>query len=84
MDLLSLFEGYTDFRVLDLGSGVGCNCIPVAQRFRSVPCKVDCVNILELAIGKLNKNAKQYNADVEHCIQGIVSSIVDYEIGADS
>lgn len=82
MDLLPLFEGYTDFRALDLGSGVGRNCIPVVQHFRSIPCRVDCVDILELAIAKLNENAKQY--DVEHCIQGIVSSIDDYEIDADS
>ena len=82
MDLLPLFEGYTDFRALDLGSGVGRNCIPVAQHFDGIPCRVDCVDILELAIAKLNENAQQYG--VENCICGIVSSIDDYEIDADS
>ena len=82
MDILPLFEGYTDFRALDLGSGVGRNCIPVAQYFSSTPCRVDCVDILELAIAKLNENAQQYG--VENCIQGIVSSIDDYQIDADS
>lgn len=82
MELLPLFEGYTNFRALDLGSGVGRNCIPVAQHFSSIPCRVDCVDILELAIAKLNENAKQYG--VENCIQGIVSSIDDYEITTDS
>ena len=82
MDLLPLFEGYTDFRVLDLGSGVGRNCIPVAQHFSGIPCRVDCVDILELAITKLNENAQQYG--VKNCIRGIVSSIDDYEIAADS
>ena len=82
MDLLPLFEGYTDFRALDLGSGVGRNCIPVAQHFSGIPCRVECVDILELAIAKLNENALQYG--VENCIQGIVSSIDDYEIAADS
>ena len=82
VDLLSLFEGYTNFRALDLGSGVGRNCIPVAQHFNGIPCRVDCVDILELAIAKLNENAQQYG--VENCIQGIVSSIDDYEIAADS
>ena len=82
VDLLSLFEGYTNFRALDLGSGVGRNCIPVAQHFNGIPCRVDCVDILELAIAKLNENAQQYG--VENCIQGIVSSIDDYEIDADS
>ena len=82
MDLLPLFEGYTDFLALDLGTGVGRNCIPVAQHFSSIPCRVDCVDILELAITKLTENAQQYS--VENCIQGIVSSIDDYEIDADS
>lgn len=82
MDLLPLFEGYTDFRALDLGSGVGRNSIPVAQHFSGIPCRVDCVDILELAIAKLNENALQYG--VESCIRGIVSSIDDYEIAADS
>ena len=82
VDLLSLFEGYTNFRALDLGSGVGRNSIPVAQHFSGIPCRVDCVDILELAIAKLNENALQYG--VENCIRGIVSSIDDYEIAADS
>ena len=82
MDLLPLFEGYTDFRALDLGSGVGRNSIPVAQYFSSIPCRVDCVDILELAIVKLNENARQYG--VAGSIKGIVSSIDDYEVNADS
>ena len=82
IDLLPLFEGYTDFRALDLGCGVGRNCIPVAQHFSSIPCRVDCVDILELAISKLNENAQQYG--VESAIQGIVFAIDDYEIAADS
>ena len=82
VDLLSLFEGYTNFRALDLGSGVGRNSIPVAQHFSGIPCRVDCVDILELAITKLNENALQYG--VENCIRGIVSTIDDYEIAADS
>ena len=82
MDLLPLFEGHTNFRALDLGSGVGRNCIPVAQRFSGIPCRVDCVDILEFAIAKLNENALQYG--VADCVQGIVSSIDDYEIDADS
>ena len=82
MELLPLFEGYTQFAALDLGSGVGRNCIPVAQHFSGIPCRVDCVDILELAITKLNENALQYG--VESRIRGMVSSIDDYEIAADS
>ena len=82
VDLLSLFEGYTNFRALDLGSGVGRNSIPVAQHFSGIPCRVDCVDILELAITKLNENVQQYGA--VNSIRGIVSAIDDYEITADS
>ncbi len=82
MELLPLFEGYSQFAALDLGSGVGRNCIPVAQHFSGIPCRVDCVDILELAIAKLNENAQRYS--VTDCIQGIVSAIDDYEIAADS
>jgi len=82
LELLPLFEGYTQFTALDLGSGVGRNSIPVAQHFSSSPCRVDCVDILELAIAKLNENAQQYGV-ADH-IRGIVSAIDDYEIDADS
>ena len=82
MELLPLFEGYTQFVALDLGSGVGRNSIPLAQYFSGIPCRVDCVDILELAIAKLNENARQYG--VTNSIRGIVSSIDDYEIDAGS
>ena len=82
MELLPLFEGYTRFTALDLGTGVGRNCIPVAQHFSGIPCIVDCIDILELAIAKLNENALQFG--VENCIRGIISAIDDYEITADS
>lgn len=70
LELLPLFEGYTQFTALDLGSGVGRSCIPAAQHFSGIPCWVDCVDILELAIVKLNENAQQYGVD--NCIRGIV------------
>ena len=82
IELLPLFEGYSQFAALDLGSGVGRNCIPVAQHFSGIPCRVDCVDLLGLAIAKLNENTQQY--EVENCIRGIVSSIDDYKIDADS
>ena len=82
IELLPLFEGYTQFAALDLGSGVGRNSIPVAQHFSNIPCRVDCVDILELAITKLNENALQYG--VSNSIRGIASAMDDYEITADS
>ena len=82
IELFPLFEGYTQFAALDLGSGVGRNSIPVAQHFSNIPCRVDCVDILELAITKLNENALQYG--VANSIRGIISAMDDYEITADS
>lgn len=81
LDLLPLFGGYDALQALDLGCGVGRNCIPVARFFRGVPCRIQCVDILDQAIEKLNENARRY--DVAQAIQGVVSSIDDYEIQAD-
>lgn len=78
LDLIPLFEGYEELRILDLGAGVGRNCIPFAQRYGDIICKIDCVDILELAIRMLNENAQDYNVGSSIC--GIASAIEDYEI----
>jgi len=67
---------------LDLGSGVGRNSIAIAKQFQGIPCRVDCVDILELAIEKLMENAKRFG--VEECIHGIVSPIEEFEIVPDT
>jgi len=77
-DLFPMFADYKTFRALDLGSGVGRNSIAIAKHFQHISCRVDCVDILELAIEKLQFNAEKYG--VEHCIRGVVSAIEDYEI----
>lgn len=78
LDILTLFENYKKLNVLDLGCGVGRNCIPIAQKFSNIPCQIDCVDILDFAIEELNNNSVQYN--VEKSINGIVSSIDDFTI----
>lgn len=78
LEILPLFEGYKELRVLDIGSGVGRNCIAIAEWYKEIPCRVDCVDILELAIEKLQMNAEKHG--VEHCIHGVVSAIEDFEI----
>ncbi len=78
LDILPLFENYNELNVLDLGCGVGRNCIPIAQKFNNILCKIDCVDILEFAIKELKNNAIQYN--VEKSVNGIVSSIDDFTI----
>ena len=78
MDVLPLFEEYTAFRGLDLGCGVGRNCIPIANHFNNIDCRIDCVDILPLAIEKLQENAAHYR--VTSNIHGIISSIDNFEI----
>lgn len=78
LNIIPFFEGYKELRILDLGAGVGRNCIPFAMKYRDIVCKIDCVDILEEAIQILNDNAVVYH--VESSICGIVSSIEDYKI----
>ena len=78
LDLLPLFENYKELHVLDLGSGVGRNSLAIAQYFSKIPCRVECVDILDLAIEKLLDNAKEYG--VETSVYGIVTPIENFVI----
>lgn len=78
LDIIPLFADYAQMNVLDLGCGVGRNCIAVAQSFKNIPCKIDCVDILPLAIEKLSDNAKELG--VASSVNGIVESIENYPI----
>lgn len=77
-DIIPLFEGYEELNVLDFGCGIGRNSIAVAQSYKNIACSVDCVDLLELAIEKLNENAKMH--DVDKIIHGTVQSIEEYQI----
>lgn len=76
-DLFEHFKDYNEINVLDLGCGVGRNCIPIAKEFKN-KCRIDCIDILDFAIDELKKNSIEY--DVESEINGIVSSIDDFSI----
>lgn len=78
LEILPLFEGNRNLRILDLGCGVGRNCIPAAQM---LDCIVDSVDILPMAIEKLMYSAKQY--EVSDRINGMISSIDDFSIQHD-
>lgn len=81
MDILPYFDGYKQLRVLDLGSGIGRNAIAIAEHFQNIECRIDCVDILEVAIEKLKENAQKYK--VLNSIAGIVSSIDEYSVPED-
>ncbi len=77
MDLIPQFENHKFLNILDLGCGVGRNCIPLAKEFKN-KCRIDCIDILDFAIEKLNNNSMEFG--VENEIHGIVSSIDDFSI----
>jgi len=78
MDLMHYFKEYPSFHGLDLGCGVGRNCIPVLLNLPEIPRRMDCVDILPLAIEKLRDNAEKYG--VLHAINAIVSPVDSYPI----
>lgn len=76
LDLLPFFETYTSMNVLDLGSGIGRNCIPIAQKYSHIDCHIDCVDILDIAIKQLYSYSRQYG--VSDQINGILMPLEDY------
>ncbi|WP_227396157.1 class I SAM-dependent methyltransferase [Jeotgalibacillus aurantiacus] len=74
---VDLFE-HKNIHVLDLGSGVGRNSIPIAQKVQSSGGMVTCVDLLESAIVKLRDYRLQYG--VENQIKGFESAIEDFRI----
>lgn len=81
-DILPLFAEYKELKVLDLGCGVGRNCISIAREYKSINCVIECVDILDIAIEKLCFNAEKYG--VESNVRGVVKSIEDFEISLNS
>lgn len=76
--LLPLYESRVGLRVLDLGSGVGRNAIACARQLPDS--RVDCVDILPVAIEKLRENARNYG--VSQRITGIVAPVDSFLIEA--
>lgn len=81
-DILPFFGEYEELRVLDLGCGVGRNSICIAEEYKNIDCTVDCVDLLEMAIEKLEQNARDYG--VSKNINGLVQSIEEYKISSNS
>ncbi|USK83624.1 class I SAM-dependent methyltransferase [Peribacillus asahii] len=63
MDLLPLFGDKENMNVLDLGSGVGRNSIPIAEAIKGRNGKVVCVDLLDSALNKLKEYIKKYKVE---------------------
>ncbi|MGF7050751.1 2-polyprenyl-3-methyl-5-hydroxy-6-metoxy-1,4-benzoquinol methylase [Paenibacillus sp. DS2015] len=74
IDLLEEYKDKEYLSVLDLGSGVGRNSIPIAQSMKNRNGKVVCVDLLESAIDKLHDNSQKSGVE-----QFIVTRLSDIE-----
>ncbi|MBJ8084052.1 class I SAM-dependent methyltransferase [Bacillus cereus group sp. N14] len=78
MDLMEYFEGQNNLQVLDLGSGVGRNSIPIAQIIKNNNGTVTCVDLLDSALTKLQIYSKEH--DVFEVIKTEQAAIENYYI----
>lgn len=78
LDLIPLINNKENIRVLDLGSGVGRNSIPIAQEIKSRSGKVVCVDLLDSALEKLILYSEEY--EVKEVIETKKADIGHYEI----
>ncbi|PFK75225.1 MULTISPECIES: class I SAM-dependent methyltransferase [Bacillus cereus group] len=82
MDLMDHFEGQNNLQVLDLGSGVGRNSIPIAQKLRNTSGTVTCVDLLNSALTKLQTYSKEH--DVFEVIKTEQAAIENYHIDSNA
>ncbi|EJQ44416.1 hypothetical protein IEE_02606 [Bacillus cereus BAG5X1-1] len=82
MDMLNYFEGQKDLHILDLGSGVGRNSIPIAQKIMNSGGTVTCVDLLDSALTKLQVYSKEQG--VFEYIKTEQSALEDYYISSNS
>ncbi|MFD1779173.1 class I SAM-dependent methyltransferase [Fredinandcohnia salidurans] len=81
MELFPLFNEKENIRVLDLGSGVGRNSIPIAQKIKEKNGIVNCVDLLDSALNKLKRYSEVY--EVKEVIQTQKADIGHYKIKRD-
>lgn len=81
IELLPLFNDKENIRVLDLGSGVGRNSIPIAQQIKDKNGRVVCVDLLDSALDKLKRYSEEY--EVQEVIKTQKADIGHYKIKRD-
>lgn len=82
MDLIDHFAGQKNLQVLDLGSGVGRNSIPIAQKIKNTSGTVTCVDLLDSALKKLQIYSKEH--DVFEVIKTEQAAIENYYIASNT
>jgi len=78
LDLLPRLNKSKFLHILDLGCGIGRNSIPIAQFFRDCMIQIDCIDILDIAIEKLEILAEQKG--ISDKIHGMVNTIDEFDI----
>lgn len=78
LDLLEQFEDNDYFSVLDLGSGIGRNSIPIAESMKNRNGKVVCVDLLYSAIENLRYYSEKVG--VQDIIETRLSDIENFTI----
>lgn len=78
LELIPYIEHRGRINILDLGSGVGRNSIPLAERVKVNGGKVVCVDILDSALEQLIQYSEEFN--VKEVIQTEKADIGDYLI----
>jgi cyclopropane fatty-acyl-phospholipid synthase-like methyltransferase len=76
---LELLHDREGLRVLDLGSGVGRNAIPIARTISARGGVVVCVDLLQSALEHLVRYSEEHG--VKHCIESRLADIDRFEIG---
>ncbi|RYL95766.1 class I SAM-dependent methyltransferase [Sporolactobacillus sp. THM7-4] len=78
MDCLALLGTKKPLDVLDLGSGIGRNSIPIARSISKQGGRVVCVDLLESAISRLTEYGRVYG--VQNILEIVKSDIGKYRI----
>ena len=81
IDLLDEYKDQEYLSVLDLGSGIGRNSVPIAESLKTRNGKVVCVDLLESAIDKLKSYSQKFG--VEQYILTRLSDIEQFRIEQD-
>jgi 2-polyprenyl-3-methyl-5-hydroxy-6-metoxy-1,4-benzoquinol methylase len=82
MEIVPHLLNLKEIKILDLGCGVGRNSIPLVQAFRRQVVEMDCVDLLESALIKLQQYSTEFK--VNEFIKPVNADISSFEIKKDT